>query len=157
MQFLHVTWDPNLSLFCNEIPLLNGTDLTQILWDPSWKKKEDLTSISEKVNICYTFDEKKVNNNFFGFLANFDHLEEMSQISKNLVNFRYFQPFLHCYSKTFFQHLRNFGSFFQVLPKMAKINKKSLVNPMIFKFLSLEMFILGQKASKTTFHKKYSI
>ena len=28
---------------------------------------------------------------------------------------------------------------------------------MIFKFLSLEMFILGQKASKTTFHKKYSI
>ena len=58
-------WDPNFSPFCNEIPLLNGTDLTQILWDPSWKKKEDLTSISEKVNICYTFDEKKVNNNFF--------------------------------------------------------------------------------------------
>ena len=28
---------------------------------------------------------------------------------------------------------------------------------MIFKILSLEMFILGQKASKTTFHKKYSI
>ena len=69
-------WDPNFSPFCNEIPLLNGTDLTQILWDPSWKKKEDLTSISEKVNICYTFDEKKIWTNFFWFLANFVHFGE---------------------------------------------------------------------------------
>eukprot|EP00493_Phyllostaurus_siculus_P020900 UN21225 len=36
---------------------------------------------------------------------------------------------------------------------MAKINKKSLVNPMIFKFLSLEMFILGQKVFKNAFNK----
>ena len=78
-------------------------------------------------------------------------------MSQNLAEFSEIQLILsnlHFYSKPFFQHLRNFGSFFQVLPKMAKINKKSLVNPMIFKFLSLEMFILGQKASKTTFHKK---
>ena len=80
-------WDPNFSPFCNEIPLLNGTDLTQILWDPSWKKKEDLTSISEKVNICYTFDEKKVNNNFSWFLANFDNLEKMSQILAEFSDF----------------------------------------------------------------------
>ena len=59
----------------------------------------------------------------------------MYQISRNLANFRYFQPFLYQYSNTFFAKLRNFGSFFQILLKMAKINKKSLVNPMVFKFL----------------------
>ena len=54
---------------------------------PPEKKKEDLTSISEKVNICYTFDEKKVNNNFCWFLANFDHLEKMSQILAEFSDF----------------------------------------------------------------------
>ena len=115
-----ILWDPNFSPFCNEIPLLNGTDLTQILWDPSWKKKEDLTSISEKVNICYTFDEKKVNNNFFGFLANFDHLEEMSQISKNLVNFTCIWSNLHYYYKTFFQNFPKNHHFYQKWRKSTK-------------------------------------
>ena len=40
---------------------------------------------------------------------------------------------------------------------MAKINKKSLLNPMNFLFLSLEIFILEQKAFKNAFYKKYSI
>ena len=51
------------------------------------KKEEDLTSISEKVNICYTFDEKKVNNNFSSFLANFDNLEKMSEILAEFSDF----------------------------------------------------------------------
>ena len=105
----------------------------------------------------YTFDEKKSEHQFLIFSHFLTFCEKICQISRNLANFRYFQPFLHQYSNTFFQNVQNFGSFFQLLPKMAKINKKSLVNPMIFKFLSLEMFILGQKASKTTFHKKCSI
>ena len=59
--------------------------------------------------------------------------------------FFYFQPFF-----VIFQN-------FEILSKMAKINKKSLLNPMNFLFLSLEIFILEQKAFKNAFYKKYSI
>ena len=55
---------------------------------------------------------------------------------------------------TFFS---SFFNFFEILSKMAKINKKSLVNPMNFLFLSLEIFILEQKAFKNAFYKNYSI
>ena len=102
----------------------------------------------------YTFDEKKSELQFLIFSHFLTTFGKMCQISKNLANFRYFQPFLHQYSNTFFQNVQNFGSFFQLLPKMAKINKKSLVNPMIFLFLSLEISILGQKAFKNSFYKK---
>ena len=94
---------PILALFAMRSPCWTGRISLKFYEIPPEKKKEDLTSISEKVNICYTFDEKKVNNNFFGFLANFDHLEKMSQISKNLVNFSCFWSNLHYYYKTFFK------------------------------------------------------
>ena len=41
--------------------------------------------------------------------------------------------------------------------KIGQINKKSLVDPMIFKCLDLKTPFLGQKTFKTTFSQKYSI
>ena len=82
---------------------------------PKKKKKEDLTSISEKVNIRYTFDEKKSEHQFQNFWPILTRFEEISEILAKLSKF---------------------SLFFQILSKISKINKKFLVNPMNFVFES---------------------
>ena len=146
--------DPNFSPFCNEIPLLNGTDLTQILWDPSWKKKGGSHKYIRKSEHMLYFRWKKKWTTIFLFLANFVHF---GGNESNFEEFSEFQLFLIKFTLLLQNFFSKFPKKSSLLPKMAKINKKSLVNPMIFKFLSLEISILGQKAFKTTLHKKYSI
>jgi len=79
------------------------------------KKKEDLTSISEKnEHICYIFDEKKVNNNFL-FLANFDHF------GGNESNFEEFSEF-----QLFFYQIYTITTklFFKIFQKIIAFTKK---------------------------------
>ena len=94
------------------------------------------------------------------FLANFDpfwgNLWIFSKIKQIFTIFNSFWSIKWTFF-SIFNLFSSFFNFFEILSKMAKINKKSLLNPMNFLFLSLEIFILEQKAFKNAFYKKYSI
>ena len=101
------------------------------------KKDLDLTIISEKVNIRYTFDEKKSEHQFQNFWQILTRFEEISEILAKLSKFSLFLTIFEFKNELFFYFQAFFSSFlnfFQILSKMAKINKKSLLNPMNFLF-----------------------
>jgi len=54
------------------------------------KKDLDLTSISEKVNIRYTFDEKKSEHQFQNFWPILTRFEEISEFLAKLSKFSLF-------------------------------------------------------------------
>ena len=56
----------------------------------SKKKDLDLTSISEKVNIRYTFDEKESEHQFQNFWPILTRFEEISEILAKLSKFSLF-------------------------------------------------------------------
>ena len=144
---------PILALFAMRSPCWTGRISLKFYEIPPEKKRR-ISQVYPKKWTYAILSMKKKWTTIFLFLANFVHF------GGNESNFEEFSEF-HLFLIKFTLLLQNFFSKFpkksSLLPKMAKINKKSLVNPMIFKFLSLEISILGQKAFKTTLHKKYSI
>ena len=77
------------------------------------KKDLDLTSISEKVNIRYIFDEKKSEHQFKNFWPILTRFEQISEILAKLSKFSLFLTVFEFKNEFFFYFQAFFSSFFK--------------------------------------------
>ena len=150
---------PILALFAMRSPCWTGRISLKFYEIPPEKKRR-ISQVYPKKWTYAILSMKKKWTPIPKFLANFDpfwgNLWIFCKIKQIFTIFNSFWSIKWTFF-SIFNLFSSFFNFFEILSKMAKINKKSLVNPMNFLFLSLEIFILEQKAFKNAFYKNYSI